>query len=107
MEKEAGHWLSHSGVCTFEAALVMLLLMALSLSDYHHSLFYPPPEKVKSELIVDVARQYIEREVKKARDAKEREISNLQKIQKAWGGVGLKDCFYGWRKYARLNVNDR
>ena len=64
-------------------------------------------QQVKSELNVDVARQYVEREVKKARDAKEREISNLQKIQKAWGGVGLKDCFYGWRKYARLNVNDR
>jgi hypothetical protein len=57
--------------------------------------------------MVDVGRQYVERQVKKARDAKAREVSNMRQIAKAWGGVGLKDCFVAWRKYARLNVNNR
>jgi hypothetical protein len=63
--------------------------------------------KVREEMMLDVQRQYVEREVKKAREEKEREFVNMAKITRAWGGLGVKDAFYGWRKAARLNANTR
>lgn len=54
--------------------------------------------KVLGELVTDIGRQYVEREMRKARDAKLRELENMAKIRKAWGGVGLKDCFVAWRR---------
>ena len=63
--------------------------------------------KVRAELMIDVQKQYVEREVGKARDAKHREVENMKKIAKAWGGVGMSDCFKAWRRYTRLNMNSK
>jgi coenzyme F420-reducing hydrogenase alpha subunit len=64
-------------------------------------------KKVHDSLEVDVYNQFIEREVRKAREEKQRQLANLDKIKKAWGGVSLGECFFAWRKYARLNINTK
>lgn len=63
--------------------------------------------KVREELMLVVTKQYVEREMKKARTQKEREFANLAKIKAAWGGVGVSGAFAAWRKATRLNVNTR
>ena len=50
-------------------------------------------QRVKNELTIDVERQYIDRECRKAREAKEKEHENLKKIREAWNGVGVAACF--------------
>lgn len=60
-----------------------------------------------NELMVDLKRQYVDREVYRARKKIKAEHAKLRKIMSSWTGLGMRDTFKDWKVWTKHRVKQR
>ena len=77
-----------------------------ALLEFKNSMTKDHNEKL-NELMVDLRRQYIERESYRARKKVKGEHQKLKKIMSSWTGLGMRDSFREWKKWTKHRVKQR
>ncbi len=60
-----------------------------------------------NELMVDLKRQYVDREKYRARKKVKSEHAKLKKIMTSWTGLGLRDTYREWKVWTKHRVKQR
>ena len=81
-------------------------ILPKKLIEFKNSFTRDHNEKL-NELIVDLKRQYVERESYRARKKVKTEHMKLRKIMSAWTGLGMKDTFKEWKVWTKHRVRQR
>jgi len=77
-----------------------------ALMEFKNSMTKEHNEKL-SELMVDLKRQYVDREVYRARKKIKVEHAKLRKIMASWTGLGMKGTFMDWLSWTKHRVKQR
>ena len=81
-------------------------ILPRQLIEFKNSFTRDHNEKL-NELIVDLKRQYVERESYRARKKVKTEHMKLRKIMSAWTGLGMRDTFKEWKVWTKHRVRQR
>jgi hypothetical protein len=77
-----------------------------ALLEFKQSMGREHNEKL-NELMVDLKRQYVDREVYRARKKIKSEHEKLRKIMTSWTGLGMRDTFKDWKVWTKHRVHQR
>ncbi|GMI08986.1 hypothetical protein TrVE_jg11434 [Triparma verrucosa] len=81
-------------------------ILPKALIEFKNSMTKDHNEKL-NELMVDLKRQYVERESYRARKKVKMEHIKLRKIMGAWTGLGLRENFDEWKVWTKHRVRQR